>query len=86
MSQNGVNNISLLGFSTHILLNFALSLFWVHGFCLGIDGLGDMRPICGIIVAERKGKQGKEGKVRKTFFSFSLLLIFWLSLTKARKK
>lgn len=36
------------------------------GFCdlLDIDGLGDMRPICGIIAAERRDKQGKEGKVR----------------------
>jgi len=25
-----------------------------------------MRHICGIIVAEKKGKQGKEGKVRET--------------------
>jgi hypothetical protein len=31
---------------------------------LGIDGLGDMRPICGIIVAGKRDKQGKEGKVR----------------------
>ncbi|PQM40714.1 AP2-like ethylene-responsive transcription factor AIL1 [Prunus yedoensis var. nudiflora] len=29
----------------------------------GIGGLGDMRPICGIIVAEKKGKQGKEDKL-----------------------
>ncbi|CAL0326115.1 unnamed protein product [Lupinus luteus] len=29
----------------------------------GIDGLGDMRLICGIIAAERKGKQGKEDKL-----------------------
>lgn len=28
------------------------------------DGLGDMRLICGITAAEKKGKQGKEGKVR----------------------
>lgn len=38
------------------------------GTLLGIDGPGDMRPICGIIVAEKKGKQGKEGKVRKNAF------------------
>jgi len=25
-----------------------------------------MKHICGIIVAEKKGKQGKEGKVRET--------------------
>lgn len=40
-----------------------------------------MRHICGIIVAERKGKQGKEDKVRKTCF---LVIFFFclLSLTK----
>lgn len=31
---------------------------------LDIDGLEDMRLIYGIIVAERKDRQGKEGKVR----------------------
>ena len=29
----------------------------------GIDGLVDMKRICGITVARRKGKQGKDDKV-----------------------
>lgn len=34
------------------------------GCCeLGIDGLVDMKHICGITVARRKGKPGKEDKV-----------------------
>lgn len=42
--------------------------FWVLcGFGnlngLGIGGLVDMKPICGIIVARRKVRAGKEGKV-----------------------
>lgn len=45
---------------------------------LGIDGLVDMKHICGTIVARKRGKQGKEGKVsdlvvnkspRKTYYS-----------------
>lgn len=30
---------------------------------LGIGGLVDMKPICGIIVVRRKVRAGKEGKV-----------------------
>lgn len=33
---------------------------------LGIGGLVDMKPICGIIVARRKVRAGKEGKVSPT--------------------
>jgi len=55
-------------------MSFSLFSFWNSWILLGIDGLGDMRPICGITVAERKGKQGKEGKVRKSVF----WLWFWL--------
>ena len=45
---------------------------------VGIDGLVDMKHICGTIVARKRGKQGKEGKVsdlvvnkspRKTHYS-----------------
>ena len=57
-----------------ILMNFALFSFRGSWILLGIDGLGDMRPICGTIVAERKGKQGKEGKVRKTCFLVSFFI------------
>jgi len=32
-------------------------------FPTGIDGLVGMKHICGIIVARRKGRLGKEGKV-----------------------
>nr|CAN74895.1 hypothetical protein VITISV_029985 [Vitis vinifera] len=35
---------------------------WVMKFVLGTDGLEDMKPICGTTVAEKKDKQGKEGK------------------------
>lgn len=31
---------------------------------VGIDGLEDMKLICGITVAERKDKLGKEDKVK----------------------
>lgn len=43
---------------------FYLFCIWNSWILLGIDGLGDMRPIYGTTVAERKGRQGKEGKVR----------------------
>lgn len=60
------------------------SFFFLESWILlGIDGLGDMRPICGITVAERKGKQGKEGKVRKSVFWFRfwvLVLLFYINL------
>lgn len=36
---------------------------FVYVMLLGIDGPGDMRLICGITAAEKKAKQGKEGKV-----------------------
>lgn len=39
-------------------------------FCLGIDGLGDTRLICGITAAEKKGKQEKEDKVSDFSFNF----------------
>lgn len=34
-------------------------------YLLDIDGLEDMKPICGITAVEKKDKQGKEGKVRE---------------------
>ena len=40
---------------------FSSNSFWL--FLLGIDGLVDMKHICGIIAARRKGKLGKEDKV-----------------------
>lgn len=44
---------------------------------LGIDGLGDMKPICGTIAVEKKGKQGKEGKVGETRFNlFAFFALF----------
>lgn len=35
---------------------------------LGIGGPEDTRLICGTTAAEKKGKQGKEGKVMKNMF------------------
>ena len=35
----------------------------VFSYPLGIDGLVGMKRICGIIVARRKGKLGKDDKV-----------------------
>lgn len=51
---------------------------WLKLFVLDIDGLGDMRPICGITVAEKKDKQGKEGKVirNQTFLYYLKVLLF----------
>ncbi|KAF7843590.1 AP2-like ethylene-responsive transcription factor AIL1 [Senna tora] len=44
----------------------------------GIDGLGGMRPICGIIVAGRKGKQGKEDKEEKAARAYDLAALkYW---------
>ena len=48
--------------------------FFLVVVCVGIDGLEDMKPICGIIVAEGKAKVEKEGKVIRLFFM--LFLIF----------
>lgn len=45
---------------------------------LGIDGLEDTRLICGTIAAEKKDKQGKEGKVGETSFIFFCSLYFLL--------
>lgn len=36
-------------------------------FFVGIDGRVDMKLICGITVAEEKGKVGKDGKVRNGY-------------------
>lgn len=36
--------------------------------CLGIGGLGGTKLIYGTTVAEKKDKQGKEGKVREYLF------------------
>lgn len=55
---------------------FLITFLFLNLFVLGIGGLGDMRPIYGIIVAEKKGKQGKEGKVRKLLLKiFGFLFI-----------
>lgn len=48
---------------------------------LGIDGLGDMRPICGITVAEKKDKQGKEGKVIRNQNFFCSFFFYELSFS-----
>lgn len=52
----------------------------------GIDGQEDMKPIYGIIAAERKDKRGKDGKVRRTnrisipyFIKFSSSFLFFVS-------
>jgi len=39
-----------------------------------IDGLVDMKPICGTIVSRRKDRQGKEGKVSLVSKTKKLLL------------
>lgn len=44
-----------------------MCLFFTWKFWLGIGGQEDMRPICGIIAAGKKDKQGKEGKVGKIY-------------------
>lgn len=43
---------------------------------LDIDGLGDMKLICGITAVEKRDKQGKEGKVsmRRISFDFCYFL------------
>lgn len=46
---------------------------WFDGCIAGTDGRDDMKHICGTIAAKERGNQGKEGKVRCTFFSFVVL-------------
>lgn len=48
-------------------------------FVLGIDGLVDMKLIYGTTAAEKKAKQGKEGKVKK--YLIFLILYFHLQKT-----
>lgn len=38
-------------------------MFFVYVCPLGIGGQGGMKPIYGTIVARKKGRPGKEGKV-----------------------
>jgi hypothetical protein len=59
------------------LVELLLSFFWTAGvatfalsydvfyFCvlIGIDGQEGMKHICGTIVARKKARQGREGKV-----------------------
>ncbi|CAK9179885.1 unnamed protein product [Ilex paraguariensis] len=49
------------GVTRHLDTHFSL-IFFFFRYC--IDGLGGMKPIYGIIAAEKKDRQGKEDKVR----------------------
>ena len=44
---------------------FGLILIFCWDFCIDIDGQGDMKLICGTTAAEKRAKQGREGKVTK---------------------
>lgn len=58
--------------------HFKSSFEWLKLFVLDIDGLGDMRPIYGITVAEKKDKQGREGKViRNQIFLYYLKVLLF---------
>lgn len=45
---------------------------------IGIDGLGDTRLICGIIVARKKAKQEKEGKVSSHKKLIIICNLYWI--------
>ena len=56
---------------------YDFSLF-LKGVCVsGIGGLGDMKLIFGTTAARKRGKAGKEDKVRKGLYSPSLFLLFF---------
>lgn len=75
--------------SNHFLIN-DINFFYVFIYLflvniVDIDGLGDMKLICGIIVAKKKDKPGKEDKVRRNkninknknaHFEISIFILF----------
>lgn len=66
-------------YTNRIQLNLINCVLFEWNWNLDIDGLEGMRHTCGIIVAEEKGKVGKEGKVC-IYLSILSIYIYFISI------